>query len=45
MSTRKEKMRIFRSLVSLVKGLEYKYTLIDLRNDASVIGYIQQVDG
>lgn len=40
-----ERYRFYNSLVSLVKALTGRYTLIDLRNDSCVSGKIAHVDG
>ncbi|XP_069695314.1 U7 snRNA-associated Sm-like protein LSm10 [Periplaneta americana] len=43
--SRKEKHFMYNGLVCLVQGLEGKYTTVDLRNESSVTGKIEQVDG
>ncbi|RZC36554.1 U7 snRNA-associated Sm-like protein LSm10, partial [Asbolus verrucosus] len=43
--SRKEKYSYYNYLTSIVKGLENKHTIIDLRNESCVSGLIKQVDG
>lgn len=40
-----EKFNFYNSLICLAKALTGKYTIVDLRNDASVTGKINFVDG
>lgn len=44
-TSKKEKYYLYNSLVCLAQGIEGKYTTIDLRNESSVCGKIEQVDG
>lgn len=43
--SRREKFYLFNSLVILAQGVEGKYTTVDLRNESSVSGRIDLVDG
>lgn len=43
--TRREKYRYYNTLACLAKALEGYYTIVDLRNDASLTGKIEVVDG
>lgn len=44
-SNKKEVYYYYNNLVSVVKGLEGVYTAIDLRNESSITGRIDCVDG
>ena len=43
--SRKEKFEIYNGLVCLAQGIEGSFTTVDLRNESSVTGKIEQVDG
>ncbi|KAL1512767.1 hypothetical protein ABEB36_002299 [Hypothenemus hampei] len=43
--TKVEKALLFNTLGCLVKGLENRYTIVDLRNECCVTGKIVKVDG
>lgn len=45
LGSRRERYRYYNSLVCLAKALEGHYTAIDLRNEASLTGKIEYVDG
>lgn len=40
-----EKFKLFNTLACLLKALENKHTIIDLRNESSVSGQIKHADG
>ncbi|CAG9863103.1 unnamed protein product [Phyllotreta striolata] len=44
-SSRREQFHFYNSLACLVKALEGSHTLVDLRNESSVAGYVVLVDG
>jgi hypothetical protein len=42
--SKQEKYFLYNGLVCLVQSLEGRYTTVDLRNESSVTGKIEQVD-
>lgn len=43
--SKRESFFLYNTLLCLVKSLEKRYTVIDLRNEVSVSGKIVEVDG